>query len=143
MNRKVQETKSLLEDAGYAYEVHEGWVDVGDVVKTIVFKQKATNEPFAVAVRKDDRVSYKKVRSLLGGGVSPLSPEELLELGWVVGECCPLTINCSLYVDEEVAALEEVHTGSGDAEYGLSYALEALFALRPDAQVVDAREEER
>lgn len=141
MNQKIRDVIALLEDAGHAYEVHDGWEDVGDVVKTIVFKRKGDERPFAVAVKKDDRVSYKKIRRVVDDSVSPLSPSELEELGWVPGECCPLTINCELYVDEDVMDIDEVHTGSGDVEHGLSYGLDALLELRPDLHVVDARED--
>ena len=139
MNEKMREAVALLEEAGFAYSVHEGWAE-GVVVKTIVFKKKVSGEPFAVAVRKEDRVSYKKIRSLVGSGVSPLSPEELEELGWVPGECCPLTINCSLYVDTQAVAPNEIHTGSGDTRFGLLYCTQALHAIRDDLSVVDARE---
>ena len=139
MNQKMQRAQQLLEESGFSYEVHEGWL-VGDVVKTIVFKKKSSGEPFAVAVRKDDRVSYKKMRVLVDDLVSPLSPQELLELGWVRGECCPLTINCELFVDEQALQADKIHTGSGDARFGLLYKTQALLSVRPDLHVVDARE---
>ena len=139
MNQKMQDAISLLEEAGFSYQVHEGW-QVGEVVKTIVFKRNSSGKPFAVAVRKDDRVSYKKVRVLVDDLVSPLSPEELVDLGWVPGECCPLTINCELFVDEQAIQPPKIHTGSGDAHFGLLYETQALLSLRPDLHVVDARE---
>lgn len=140
MNQKIQDTIALLDDHDFSYEVHEGWADIGDVVKTIVFKKKSDDSPFAVAVKKDDRVSYKRIREVVDDSVSPLSPQELTELGWVPGECCPLTINCDLFVDSSVTALKRIHSGSGDVDFGLSYDLEALFELRPDAKVVEVRE---
>lgn len=139
MNEKMQLAVSLLEDAGFSYSVEEGWEE-GQVVKTIVFKKKSSEQPFAVAVRKEDRVSYKKIRVLVGDSVSPLSPEELLELGWVPGECCPLTINCELYVDKQAIQPEKIHTGSGDKDFGLLYSTNALLTIRPGLHVVDARE---
>ena len=139
MNEKIQETISLLEKEGFAYEVAEGWQD-DNVVKTIVFKKRSSSEPFAVAVKKDDRVCYKKIREVVGGSVSPLRPEELVALGWLPGECCPLTINCELYVDKTVFELSRIHSGSGDVEHGIIYDLEALRSIRKDLLVVDARE---
>lgn len=139
MNDKIASCMKLLSDNDFAYEVAQGWED-DNVVKTIVFKKKSSEKPFAVAVLKDDRVSYKKVREIVDDAVSPLSPAELKSLGWVPGECCPLTINCELYVDELVMQLNKIHSGSGDKEYGLIYGLDALIDIRKDLHVVDARE---
>ncbi|MFT4250156.1 MAG: YbaK/EbsC family protein [Candidatus Woesearchaeota archaeon] len=140
MNEKVQVAVSLLEKHGFSCEVLEAYADKGDVVKTVVFKKRSSSEPFAVAVKKDDRVSYKKIREIVDDAVSPLRPEELIELGWLPGECCPLTINCELFVDKTVLNLEVLHTGSGDINHGLLYNLDALIKIRKDLSVVDVRE---
>lgn len=141
MNEKIKQTMQLLDDHGFVYDTVDDAFEDDNVVKTIVFKKKSSDEPFAVAVKKDDRVSYKKIRTLVDDTVSPLSPEELEELGWVPGECCPLTINCELFVDQSVLELDEVHSGSGDKNYGIIYSLDALHDIRSDMHVVDARED--
>lgn len=141
MNEKIQQTIQLLKKHDFVYEVVDDSFSDDNVVKTIVFKKKSSQQPFAVALKKDDRVSYKKIRTIVDDSVSPLSPDELNELGWVPGECCPLTINCELFVDTSVLKLEELHTGSGDKNYGLVYSLDALHEIRKDLHVVDAKED--
>ena len=116
-------------------------VNPDHIVKTIVFKKKKTGEAFAVAVPSKYRVSYKKIRSLVDDQVSPLSPDELRVLGWEPGECCPLSINCFLYVDPEVFAIDTVNTGSGDLYYGLEFPSKAINTLRSDFEVAEVREE--
>ncbi len=136
MNKKILDSIQLLKTAGFSYTVVPAQQKDSHVVKTIVFKKKSDDTPIAVALPLEHRVCYKKLRELVAGPVSALSPDELAQLGWLPGECCPLTINCALFVDESVLKSSEIHTGSGDILFGLRYSVDALQQLRPDIHIV-------
>ncbi len=153
MNERLKATVERLEALGIAYRVIDLGgpavrtrdvldkvdVDPEGIVKTILFKRKSDGTPFAVAVRGKDRVSYKKVRALVDSAVSPLHPDEMRGLGWEPGECCPLTVPGPLFVDPSVMELQKINTGSGDLQYGLEYAPEAITQYRESAEIVDVR----
>lgn len=150
MNDKIRKAIDLLESNHIKHKVVKmpkpavRARDVMDInpsiiVKTIMFKTKKGNR-FSVSVRSTDRISYRKVRELVKDKVSTLHPEEMLELGWEAGECCPLTVPGPLYVDPSVFELEMAHSGSGDLMYGLEYPPEAIRQLRDDVTVVDVKE---
>jgi len=115
-------------------------VDPEGIVKTILFKGKKTGV-FAVSVFGVDRISYAKLREILDDKVSTLRPEEMRELGWEPGECCPLNVPGQLFVDLTVFEKAKINTGSGDLRFGLEFPMSALSQIRSDIQIVDVRED--
>lgn len=152
-NEKLKRALELLE--GYEHRIVElpgpqvrtkdviEQVDVKPehIVKTIVFKKREDGNVFAVALPAAERVSYKKLRRITQGRVGTLHPDELREIGWEPGECCPLTIPGPLYVDEEVLGMPTINTGSGDLHYGLEFPSKAILEVREDVDVVEIKEE--
>ena len=137
MNERLQATTKQLELLGVVHRVidlggtavrtrdviaHRGLnISHDEIVKTILFKAKKQGV-FAVAVCGADRISYHKLRDVLGEKkISTLRPEQMRELGWEPGECCPLTVPGPLFVDPAVLALEKINTGSGDLHFGLEF----------------------
>lgn len=115
-------------------------VDPEAVVKTIMFKSKK-HGPFAVSVLGKDRIDYKKLKEhFQDKKISTLRPEEMRELGWEPGECCPLNMNTPLIVDPSVFEFERINTGSGDLEYGIEFPPSAIHKLKPKAKTLDVIE---
>ncbi len=153
MNQKLSSLTQLLDEKDISYRVIDLGgeavrtrdvldrvdVDPKGIVKTIMFKGKKTGV-FCVSVLGSDRVSYPKLRAFLDDKISTLRPEEMRELGWEPGECCPLSVPGPLFVDASVLLRDVINTGSGDLRYGLEYSVSALNELRDDITVLDVRE---
>ncbi len=116
-------------------------VDADAIVKTIMFKGKKSGV-FSVSVFGTDRVSYPKLRAVLNDKISTLRPQEMRELGWEPGECCPLSVPGPLFIDPTVFEKEIINTGSGDLRYGLEFPSKAITQMRGDVTVVDVHSKE-
>jgi prolyl-tRNA editing enzyme YbaK/EbsC (Cys-tRNA(Pro) deacylase) len=125
---------ALLDDLGVKYRLirlrgravtvqdvvdnSEGDVNRDEICKTLIVKGRE-GERHAVFLRGSDRVSFTKLKPLLGK-VSVASRDEVLETaGAEPGAVCPLTLKIPVYLDERVLRLERINFGSGDHMYGI------------------------
>lgn len=93
-------------------------VNPEEIGKTIVI---AHNDGFVgITLLGSDKIDFSKLRQMLPGARFA-TPEEVKEqTGIGIGAVCPLLLNgLSLWIDEEVMKLENIHLGSGDHLFGL------------------------
>ena len=96
----------------------EGALNPDEICKTIIVKDRRGARS-AVLLRGGDRISFTKLRPVLGK-VSVASRSEVLEeAGVEPGAVCPLTLKMPIYLDERVLRLERVNFGSGDHLHGI------------------------
>ncbi len=100
-------------------------LNLDEVVKSVIFMAK--DRPILVIVPGNRRVSYRKVKDVLG--VSKLrlaSSQEVIDLtGYVLGATPPLAHRTSLYtlIDESIIGKEVLYTGGGEVN--------AMLKIRP------------
>jgi len=87
-----------------------------EIIKTVIFF--IDGEPVAVVTCGDKKVSYKKLKKVLGTSrVRLATPEEVVELtGYVVGATPPFCFEnkIRILIDKSVLDVEVVYTGGGE-----------------------------
>ena len=133
-------------------QVKKSGVEEDEIVKTLVirigrsqgFNQQNVERSsikmqfMALAIRRKDRVDFKKVRRLFGSKSGLARPEEVLMVCHVpVGAVCPILIEAPLYFDQKVMSLKHVNMGSGDLKKGLEMKLSDLLLAVGDYKLAD------
>ena len=99
-------------------EQAEGDLSPAEICKTIIVKDRRGARS-AVFLRGGDRISFSKLKLILGK-VSVASRDEVLETACAEpGAVCPLTLKIPVYLDERVLRLKRINFGSGDHLYGI------------------------
>jgi len=101
--------------------------DVGQIVKSLVFRCTGTGRPILVVASGANRVDTKKLGRLLSEKVKMAPPEFVRDkTGFAIGGVPPLghTEPIETYIDEALMAYEEIWAAAGTPH--------ALFRLTPD-----------
>ncbi len=129
----VLRVEEILDGAGVEYRVMEltdravsvddvvrlskEKINPGEICKTIIVKSKTGFT--ALFLRGSDRVSFKKLKGVMGKA-RIASSEDVMEVTEVMpGAVCPLLVPVPVIVDWKLLALERVNFGSGDHLYGV------------------------
>lgn len=100
--------------------------DVGQIVKSLIFKTKQTARPVLVLVSGRNRADTKKLRALLGEKLGKADADFVREhTGFVIGGVPPLGHQSEMetFVDEDLLQYEEIWAAAGTPY--------ALFKLTP------------
>jgi len=100
--------------------------DVGQIVKSLIFKTKKTDRPILVLVSGRNRADTKKLRALLGEKLGKADADFVREhTGFVIGGVPPLGHRSEMatFVDEDLLQYEEIWAAAGTPY--------ALFKLTP------------
>lgn len=118
-------------------DVVKSGINSDEVVKTLIVRTGTIPSSFvALALRGNDRVDFKKVRSKFGGKSELAKPDEVLKVvGVPIGAVCPVLVGIPLFIDKNVMNLTNVHMGSGDLKRGLEMKLEDLLKAVGDYQL--------
>ena len=125
--------EGILEEAGLEYRIIELTdravsvkdviqfskedINPGEICKAIIVKSKAGFT--ALFLRGSDRVSFKKLKGVIGKA-RIASPDDVTEITGVrPGAVCPLLVRVPVIVDVKVFALERINFGSGNHLYGV------------------------
>lgn len=131
----TNKTVKLNEEAYTVSDVVKSGIDLGEVVKTLVVR---TNDAYiALALRGNDKVDFKKIRTKFGGKSELAKPEEVLKVvGVPIGAVCPILVGVPLYIDDKVMTLKKVHMGSGDLKHGLEMDLDDLQKAVKELEII-------
>jgi prolyl-tRNA editing enzyme YbaK/EbsC (Cys-tRNA(Pro) deacylase) len=129
----------VLHEHGLWFREHSKDERSDHICKTVMFKRKDGTR-IAALMPLQFRVSYRKLKEHYKQDVSPLSPEELRAEGFEPGEVAPMLVACELVVDPSCFTQEEVQTGSGHLEYGVTWHIRDLEKMKRFA-LLDVREE--
>lgn len=133
-------SKRLIDLAQETFTVADV-VDAGikrdEVVKTLIVRV-GDGSFVAFALRRDDRLDFKKVRRLFGSKTELARPKEVLAVvGVPIGAVCPVLVGIPIYFDRKVLGLKNAHMGSGDLKRGLEMKLKDLLKAIGEYQVED------
>ncbi len=141
-NNKLEELKRALEKADIPHEiivhplittVQEGLdylgITANEGVSTLVFM--ADGKPVSVIRRDDQKLSFKKIKKILGvKNLMLVSRQELQELtGCDIGYVSLYTPNLSPVMDETILEQVHVYGGTGSPEHDLKIAPRELVKL--------------
>lgn len=129
----VLRVEEILDGAGVEYRVMEltdravsvddvvrlskGEINSGEICKTIIVKSKTGFT--ALFLRGSDRVSFKKLKGVMGKARIASSEDVMEVTGVMPGAVCPLLVPVPVIVDWKLLALERVNFGSGDHLFGV------------------------
>jgi len=136
----AQRFQQILAEKGYGNQVvelaestrtavdaaHAVRCDVGQIVKSLIFKTKQTARPVLVLVSGRNRADTKKLRALLGEKLGKADADFVREhTGFVIGGVPPLEHRSEMetFVDEDLLQYEEIWAAAGTPY--------ALFKLTP------------
>ena len=115
----------------------KGDINPDEICKTIVVRSKTGFT--ALFLRGSDRVSFKKLKAVIGKA-RIVSPEDVLEItGVMPGAVCPLLVTVPVIVDWKLLSLEKVNFGSGNHLYGIEMKSVDLYKVM-DYTVADITE---
>ncbi|MDD5152917.1 MAG: YbaK/EbsC family protein [Candidatus Pacebacteria bacterium] len=116
----------------------DGAVNVDEIAKTVIIKERKSDKMYAVLLRGKDKIDLAKIKKLIGGqDVTLANSEEVKKASGVEpGAVCPFLVSVPLFVDKKVAEMKKINTGSGDHLYGLEFQTEDLNKVI-QYQVVD------
>jgi prolyl-tRNA editing enzyme YbaK/EbsC (Cys-tRNA(Pro) deacylase) len=140
MHPSAQRVQNTLNELGYMGQVieHEASTrtaveaaeaagcEVGQIVKSLVFRLQPTNEPVLVLVSGPNRVHEKHLGLLLGGSLERADADYVREIsGFAIGGVPPVGHKQSLntYVDEDLLKYETVWAAAGTPN--------AVFEINP------------
>ena len=90
-----------------------------EICKTIIVKDNK-NAKYAIFLLGDQKIDFKKAKTILGSKVRISSLQEVKETtGVEPGAVCPLLVNIPLLVDTKILTRERINFGSGNHRYGL------------------------
>jgi len=101
--------------------------EVGQIVKSLVFKGKQTQKPILVVASGANRVNVKKIGKLVSESLKMADPDFVREkTGFAIGGVPPLDHPHPLetFVDEDLFQYEEIWAAAGNPN--------AMFKLTPD-----------
>jgi len=123
----------LIELSQNAYTVDDvvkysdGNVKAEEICKTIILRGKKSGKMVAVLLRGKDKISFPKVKKILGEEIGVASGDQVKEAAGVEpGAVCPFLVNVRLLADEKVMHLERINCGSGHHLYGLEFVADDL-----------------
>ncbi|MFC1515717.1 YbaK/EbsC family protein [Thermodesulfobacteriota bacterium] len=119
---EMQETTRTAMDAAQAVGCQ-----VGQIVKSLVFKGKKTQKPILVVASGANRVNTKKLGKIVSESLKMADPDFVREkTGFAIGGVPPLghTHPLETFVDEDLMEYEEIWAAAGTPH--------ALFKLTPD-----------
>lgn len=149
--------KTLLVRANPKFESLVG-VDKGVISLQKLSKFLKKHQYFAFGIRGKDRLSFKKVKKLLGPSAELARAEEVLKVvGVPVGAVCPIEIGVPVYFDKKVFQtflrsssdnnrtaglkrildLKNVNLGSGDLTCGLDMTFSDLLKAVGKWEIAD------
>lgn len=102
-------------------------IEVGRIVKSLVFKGAETNNPFMVLVSGSNRVHEKRTGRIIGEKLERSSPEFVREYtGFAIGGVSPFghLQPMPIFIDEDLFAFETVWAAAGDPR--------SVFEITPD-----------
>ncbi len=123
-SRSVLELPDLTHTAAAAAEAVG--CDVGQIVKSLIFKTKKTDRPVLVLASGRNRVDTKKVHALLGEKISKADADFVrLHTGFAIGGVPPLghVSPMKTFVDEDLLQYDELWAAAGTPH--------AVFKLTP------------
>jgi prolyl-tRNA editing enzyme YbaK/EbsC (Cys-tRNA(Pro) deacylase) len=149
----VPRVEDILDGSGVEYRVMEltdravsvddvvrfskGEINPEEICKTILVKSKAGFT--ALFLRGSDRVSFKKLKGVMGKA-RIASPEDVMEItGVEPGAVCPLIVTVPVIVDWKLLRLDRVNFGSGNHLYGIEMKSVDLYKVM-DYTVADFTE---
>lgn len=107
-------------------------VELGSIVKTLLFRRKEDGKLFAVLVSGDRRLDNRRLREMAGGRVEMVPGDEVLRLtGYPPGGLSPVGLpeEVEVVFDVSLDRFEVLHAGGGDERTMLSIAKDDLFAI--------------
>ena len=145
--------EEILDGAGVEYRIMEltdravsvddvvrfskGEINPVEICKTILVKSKAGFT--ALFLRGSDRVSFKKLKGVMGKA-RIASPEDVMEITSVEpGVVCPLIVTVPVIVDWKLLRLDRVNFSSGNHLYGIEMKSVDLYKVM-DYAVADFTE---
>jgi prolyl-tRNA editing enzyme YbaK/EbsC (Cys-tRNA(Pro) deacylase) len=104
-----------------------GSVRPEEICKTIILRGKKSGKMAAILLRGKDKISFPKVKKILGEEIGVADGEQVKEAAGVEpGAVCPFLVNVRLLVDAGVMDSERINCGSGHHLYGLEFKAEDL-----------------
>jgi prolyl-tRNA editing enzyme YbaK/EbsC (Cys-tRNA(Pro) deacylase) len=114
---------------------------VGQIVKSLIFRGKKSQEALLVATSGSNRVNEKKISTLISEPISQADPDFVREkTGFAIGGVPPVghVQQIRIFIDEDLLQYEEIYAAAGNPR--------ALFKLTPadlqkitDGQVVSVK----
>jgi len=140
LSPSAEKVQNSLREAGYNYQVIElpqttrsaqeaaqaVGCQVGQIVKSLIFRTKESNRPILIAASGANRVNEVRISSLLGEPIEKADAEFVKEkTGFAIGGVPPLghKVRLEAFVDEDLLKYDVVWAAAGT-----SY---AVFALSP------------
>ncbi|MCP4628055.1 MAG: YbaK/EbsC family protein [bacterium] len=99
---------------------------VGQIVKSLIFKGKETQQPILVATSGANRVNEKKIANLISEPLAKADAEFVREkTGFAIGGVPPVAHaqQIQIYIDEDLLQYDEIWAAAGTPE--------AIFKLTP------------
>ncbi len=99
---------------------------VGQIVKSLVFKGKETQQPVLVATSGANRVNEKKIAALVSESISQADPDFVREkTGFAIGGVPPVghVQKIRIFIDKDLLQHDEIYAAAGTPR--------ALFKLTP------------
>ena len=92
-------------------------IDSDEICKTIIVKVKGVY--YALFLRGNDKIDFKKLRSIIGKARIATRKEVLEITGLELGAVCPLLLDFPVIVDEKALKIDKINFGSGNHLYGI------------------------
>ncbi len=108
---ELSESTKTAQEAAYAIGC-----EVGQIVKSLVFRGKTSGKGIFVAASGANRVSEKLLKLIAGEAVEKATPEFVREkTGFAIGGVPPVghLEKCESYVDEDLLQYEEIWAAAG------------------------------
>lgn len=133
LSKRTQPVRDFLKEAGLdhvvldlptsartAVEAASGiGCDVSQIVKSLIFKTKATEKPVLILVSGSNRVNEKQIECHLGEKITKADADFTRDItGYVIGGIPPLAHKHSIeliFVDQDLLKFEEVWAAAGTA----------------------------
>lgn len=130
LSKRARQFQTFLNDQGLDFQVqelpastrtaqdaaHAVGCTLGQIVKSLVFRNAQTGEPLVVLASGPNRVDEKKLANILGGPVEMADAAHVRETtGYSIGGVPPFghKNQCRLVVDEDLLQYEEVWAAAG------------------------------
>lgn len=97
----------------------KGDIKTDEICKTMILKDKQ-GEKYAIFLLGSKKVDLSKAKEAIGEKVSIASIDEVNEVAGVQpGAVCPLLLDITIFVDEQVFEKEKINFGSGNHLFGI------------------------
>lgn len=137
------ELRSFLDTSTAELAARSLGVELGSIVKTLLFRRKEDGKLFVVLISGDRRLDNRRLREAAGGRVEMVPGEEALRLtGYPPGGLSPVGLpeEVEVMVDLSLARFEVLHAGGGDERTMLSMAKDDLLSICGGKMVLLHRE---